>query len=208
MGKLDLREFANDIRVALYMQIPREETTTFIKKKHKGRILDALDKSVRTSPVGLNAYYFQLGNEDSEKNAPQYHILEDSAVIRKRGESTKATRGSQDKVKDLSQRDYGKWTVKTIHPKGKETKKYTQEYRKKVARSRIENATRVIRVGKKTIIVNPNSKEYVNVHYHYIENAFSESILNAIAVKHGLAYNKTYISSPQIDIAQEKLFER
>lgn len=120
---------------------------------------------------------FEMGSEKMEKMHPYYHILEDAPVIRKKYRGTEKSKGSQDKISDVSKRDYGivEWNGKT----------FTKEYSKNVRGSRksvIENSTsRAYKKNGSWYLKNRESNTYVNTHYKYIEKILDSGILETLA---------------------------
>lgn len=97
---------------------------------------------------------FKIGNRIAEEKAPHYHILEDAKRIHYPYKGTKQSKGKQDLVKNLRDRDYSGDT-------------YRREPRFK----------RYIK-GKTIIYHDPKQYEedtYENIHYHYIEKIIGET---------------------------------
>ena len=189
MAEFSLLGFTNSIRQNLYDNFPYESDEMAIKK-HKNRPLHIRDIAFMYLPIDQsdNSIVFEIGSDYAEEYYPYYHILEDAQVIRKRGKGTKGSRGSQDKIKELSKRDYGH-----INFNGKT---YSREYRKNVrgSRSRLGTATKVV-VGSdgKAYRVNPNANYYANKHYQYIERTL-DMVLPWIANEYGMKMGRTEIT--------------
>lgn len=130
--------------------------------KYNEEIRDVAFKVNQTQVLSDNMLVFDIGNEYSEQYYPYYHILEDAQVIHKRNKGTIESKGSQDKVKKLGQRDYGKVTFNN--------KMFSQEYRK------IVNSER-----------EKDSDTYPNIHYHYIETML-DHIVKTLAVDFDIKY--------------------
>lgn len=118
--------------------------------------------------------YFEIGNEDAERTAPQYHILEDAKVIRMPYRGTKKSKGSQRLVKDLGKRDYGQVVMKLgtqASTKGTYTPQY--EYREVQTRNFFGTTTAKTQpreYKKRELVSNKNKRNYrENKHYRYIE---------------------------------------
>lgn len=177
--------FAQAIKSKLYDYMPLEDSATF-REKHKSRIGRMRDLALGNNnvvPMPNGAFFFDLGNTVAEVNTPQYHILEDSEVIHKRGLGTTKSRGSQAKVLP-SQRDYGKWTKSIVVDKNTgevKNTRWVQEYRKNNRGSRSKLKT----VGGVTTKISQSSTTYANTHYHYIEKFLANNI-ESIASEFGL----------------------
>lgn len=114
---------------------------------------------------------FDYGNYVMETNYQYYHILENSPVIRKRGKGTEKSKGSQAKVQDLGQRDYGRvsWNGKTF------TKEYSRNVRG--SRNRTSSVSHWAIVNGQGKYINRESNSYKNVHYRYIENILENDVI-------------------------------
>ena len=161
------------------------------KAKHPKRNPLHLKQEVKncfeeTRVANENVITFDLGSEKLERIYPYYHILEDSPVIRKRGKGTTKTRGSQAKVENLGQRDYGRvsWNGKTF------TKEYSRNVRGQ--RNRTTNVSHWFEdYSGNMVFVNRQSNAYENRHYHYIENILNGSVLDRLAMEFGLKRART-----------------
>jgi hypothetical protein len=189
MAEFSLQAFTNSIRQNLYDRFPYE-SDEMVDLKHKKRPLHIRDIAFMYLPTtqNENSIMFEIGSEYAEEYYPYYHILEDAQVIRKRGRSTKGSRGSQAKIKELGKRDYGRISFNG--------KTYSREYRKNVRgqRSRLGTATKIV-VGSdgKPYKVNPNANYYANKHYQYIERILNET-LPMIAQEYGMRMGRTQLT--------------
>lgn len=206
MKEFSAQAFATDFKNALYNALPNENELSF-SMKHRKRGVKMRDLALGGNPIMPildKGYAFELGNTQAEVKTPQYHILEDAEVIRKKGKGTKQSRGSQSSLAPQN-RNYGQWTLTRKVSNGKVSLNAFQEYRKNVRgeRSRISKATRRASVfnynGKRQEIwINTNSPYYENVHYHYIEKALDGGMLDKLANEYGLKRGRT-----RIDIREE-----
>lgn len=164
-----ITEFVDVLREYIYGLFPYESDSLKLRK-HKNRPLHIRDIAFMWLPTsssdGGNTITFDIGNEYAEENYPYYHILQDAPVIRKRNRGTEKSKGTQAKIENLSQRDYGR-----IRFNGKS---YSREYAKNVRGSRkivVEKSTRYAYDSKTNSIVkiNTSANSYENVHYHYID---------------------------------------
>ena len=202
---MDLNAFARDIRELLLDNIPVESDEAFLEKhaKRGKKLFQAVasDDNMRVIPVGLNSYAFEMGSPNLEENFPHYHILEDAFSIKKRGQGTATSKGSQDKIADKSQRDYGAWTVNKRNGKS-----VYQEYRKNVRGNRKPKEKFIIVRDKETgqkVFANV-STSYVNRHYHYIEKAMDNG-LPFIAQKYSMRMGRVQISDEEKQEALKSL---
>lgn len=187
---IDLKAFLVSIQNNLRDNLPEESQTDYQKKHEKYRHAQLKTHAFANSqflPVGNKGYYFEYGNEFLESTLPQYHILEDSEIIKKRGQGTKTSKGSQDSI-SYSYRDYGQLK------KSKSGKSVYQEYRKNIRGERNKAQHRKYKVvwDKKTgnRYFTDISSSYVNNRYHYIENILLKT-LPFIAQDFGLTFTKT-----------------
>lgn len=203
---MDLQEMATYLNEEMQKKIPYDNSPNYIRNvKHKGRNEHIRNVALQSViPVGTNGYSFDIGSEYAEQNYPYYHILEDAQVIHKRDKGTKQSKGSQSSYsKTLGNRDYGKWSGNVnkrnydfynkqtgeVYGSGyRTTKSVYQEYRKNVRGSR----SKIIDGQAK------NANTYVNIHYHYIERALDEELLESFANKFGLKQLRT-----KIDLSEE-----
>jgi hypothetical protein len=111
---------------------------------------------------------FELGNEYAEENAPQYHILEDSKIIKSPG--TTQSRGTQRKITNVRKRDYGKIT----YLKTGNAVKVGQEYRTAFkSRSNIWGVNTTLAL-KRFNARNEKRNYRYNIHFGYIERILEE----------------------------------
>ena len=89
---------------------------------------------------------FKIGNRIAEEKAPHYHILEDAKRIHYPYKGTKQSKGKQDLVKNLRDRDYS-------------NDRYRREPRFKSPQERNQY----------------DQDTYENIHYHYIEKIIGET---------------------------------
>lgn len=191
MREFNLDSFVNAMVSYMAIAFPYMNDEELDSKKHPKRnplhLKDAVFDNLLTIPSeNGNVITFDIGNEVLETTHPYYHILQDSEVIRKKWRGTTKSKGSQDKIKDLGKRDYGRvsWNGKT----------YTKEYSRNVrgSRSRVGRATQVYRIVDDEGIVystkaNPNADYYANVHYKYLDRMFDEGgIAQTLANDFGL----------------------
>ncbi len=166
-------------------------------EKHKNRTPLHLQESIRESfdnstVFNDNLITFDLGNEKMEETHPYYHILENTQYIRKKGQGTEKTRGSQAKVEPIK-RDYEiiSWNGKTF------TKEYSRNVRGK--RNRDENVTR--RYG--NVLVKREGNSYKNDHYQYIERIL-DSVNPILANMYGMKLTRTEKTGLEDDLAVER----
>lgn len=184
-----LQAFTNRLRELMYTRFPYEPD--YIKqRKHKKTPLHIVDVAFWKNPVitiDENTLTFDIGNEESEKTYPYYHILEDAPVIRKRGKGTTKTRGSQAKVEDKGKRDYNRitWNGKTL------SKEYSRNVRgKRLDLTKISHY--VVDGNGEVKFINREANSYLNTHYHYIEKMMNEQgILDILASDFGLTRKRT-----------------
>lgn len=156
--------------------------------KHPKRTPLHLKSAIRQSTTfisgGENIRSFDIGNESLERSHPYYHILENSYAIRKKNRGTKKTKGSQASIEDVGKRDYERvnWNGKTF------TKEYSRNVRG--SRNRKDKLSHWENIGGKREFVNREANSYLNTHYHYIENALNEDVVDLIAAKYNLKRKK------------------
>jgi len=198
--EFEIRSFTDRLRELMYLYFPYEGE--YLKQlKHKKTPKHIRDVAFMVNPlnVGENTIMFEIGNEESERDYPYYHILEDAPVIRKKGKGTSKTKGSQMYVKDKALRDYNQvyWNGKT----------FTKEYAKNVrgSRNRAGNTTRYVydHLGNK-IKLHESSNSYQNVHYHYIEKMMDNFILDELAETFGLKKGRTQLTDLSEDFAEQE----
>lgn len=164
----DIRDFVSFLREGMEDNFPIEPQEIF-DKKHKNRKYHMVDVAFKKNPteyLSNDLLVFDIGNEEAEKDYPYYHILEDSPVIRKRGRSTVTSRGSQQYVKNLGQRNYSKVSLSGKMFR-KEYGDWLDSMRKAVQTSSFEY---VKENGKIVGVKKIESDTYFNSRYHYIEN--------------------------------------
>lgn len=181
--------------------------------KHKNRpspkdLKTQIENSMNFSKNGTeNMQTFDIGNENMERNFPYYHILQQAPIIRKKEMSTTKTRGSQQYVKDKGKRDYEQvyWNGKT----------FTKEYSKNVRGSRLNLSKTSYWSGGKTSggdFIRPESKQYLNVHYQYIDKICDE-LAPIIAEEYGMKLRRKQDSglidefAMQEDVSIESVLE-
>lgn len=178
-------EIATYIRQRLGETMPRET----------GYMINLSLNANQVSGLGDKMAYFEIGNSYAEEKAPYYHILEDAEVIHKRDRGTKQSKGSQENITPLGQRNYGFQKVRKADKEGVVHDIWKNEYRKNVrgSRSRVGKATDYRYMGKleingKTLytVRNQNAPYYVNRHYHYIEKSLDDMIVEDVAKEFGL----------------------
>lgn len=186
MEEFNLESFAKSLKNGLYEFMPQDTSAMRITSLLYNPIMHIGDKLV-----------FELGNYNAETKTPYYHILEDAQVISKPYRGTARTKGSQGSIADIGKRDYGKVVVK-IDSKGNQS--IYQEYRKNVrgSRSLVGKATSFYTETREdgTVVKkkrNPNSKYYVNIHYHYIEKELDNIIVNSLCSEFNLKLGRKKI---------------
>lgn len=165
------------------------------REKHPKReplhLYDAIDNSIKNSMLQTEGMVtFDIGNEQMERVHPYYHILEDSPYIRKQFKGTTKTKGSQARIENLGQRDYGlvTWNGKTF------TKEYQRNIRGK--RNRIGKVSHwATDYNGDMYFINRDSNSYLNVHYRYIERILDSGILDILASEQGLKLAKRKIDT-------------
>lgn len=143
--------------------------------------------------ISEDLMYFDLGNDFAERKYPYYHILEDMPIIRKRGQASEKSKGSQMDIALMSNRDFNLVTFNG--------KTFTKEYNKNVRGKRkqvVDNSTRYVSGVK----INSNSNSYENKHYHYIERIMNVT-LPFVAETNGLKMGRTAISGFEEEYIQD-----
>lgn len=92
-------------------------------KQFKPHMLNVASKNNPIIMISPDIEYFEIGNEEAEEKAPQYHILEDAKTIRNPYRGTNETLGSQRVIKDRKKRDYGNFMYSPSN------NAYVKEYR-------------------------------------------------------------------------------
>ena len=184
-----LMDFVNNLRNKMYNLFPYEDdeinylkhvvgTYGHVKNPKPLHIRDVAFMDNAPMVINENMIVFEIGNEYAEREYPYYHILEDAPVIHKKNLGTERSKGSQDKVSDLSKRDYA-----IVSFNGKI---FTKEYEKNIRGKRksvINNSTRYVDGVK----INQGSSTYENRHYHYLEN-MAVQINPLLAQEYGIEY--------------------
>jgi len=186
-----LSAFVESLRNEMYRSFPFE-VEYLNQEKHPrrtGHIRDVAFKNNPTITLDENTLMFEIGNQYAEERYPYYHILQDAPYIRKRGQATSKTRGSQAKVNYLAKRDYNRveWNGKT----------YTREYSKNIRGSRN-------RIGKvsywatdymgREYFLDRESNSYENRHFNYINDMLNFPILDNLAREFGLKRKRTQLT--------------
>lgn len=122
--------------------------------------------------VSPDVQVFELGNEQAERTAPQYHILEDAKRIANRGRGTVKSKGSQAMIANKAKRDY---SVTLLLPN---TNKTTQEYRPsfKEGRRNYGQATNLLGDKVEAKKKSAGNKFRFNKHYAYIERILEKEV--------------------------------
>lgn len=177
--------------------------TKHIRDVAYGQIFKSSEGQSNFIPIGLDSYAFDIGNDEAEEKYPYYHILEDAQVIKKRQRGTTTSKGSQANV-PARQRDYGKVIARYSKDKnGKIKVNYSQEYRKNVRGSRTK-------VKETAYGLNANNgTAYVNRHYHWIEKALEQNVIDKFTLQFGLKRKRTQIDfeNELVEMDISKLFE-
>lgn len=158
-------EFVATLREMMYDNFPLEPDKVNDSKHPNRKGKHMRDIAFKDLPITVNleTRTFDIGSPMAEAIVPQYHILQNSEVIKKRGRGTTTSKGSQDKEQNLLMRDYERifWNGKT----------YSKEYTKNVRGSRSKaskiSAPKLRYRNGEYIPMQSNS--YVNVHYRYID---------------------------------------
>lgn len=139
-------------------------------KQFKPHMLNVALKNNPILRITPDMEYFEIGNDYAEEKAPQYHILEDARTIKNPYRGKPQTLGSQRKVKEKKDRDYGK---NVFLNKG-ETFKIGQEYRQSFrGRSNIWRTNLSLAERRFERRFERMSFRY-NTHYGYIERILEE----------------------------------
>ena len=161
------------------------DTKTPKEDRRKPHMKDLALKPNVTYILSPEMHYFELGNENAERQTPHYHILEDAKIIRNPGKGTKKSLGSQRLITKKSQRDYGQF-VYVANQKGSYS--VVQEYRQNMSRNydgRIGAKTqpREYRKRKKVSDINKRNYRY-NKHWQYIERILFD-VTKGLAIETG-----------------------
>jgi hypothetical protein len=148
------------------------------KKPHMKDLMFGKGANLGIMPLGDGGYYFEIGNEEAEEKAPQYHILEDAKVIRRPNRGTKISKGSQANILDKAKRDYGGYIVRGGTQKTTRGKiETTQEYRQNMSRNffgQAEKARDQMERMKYHYVNNRNWRP--NHHWQYIERILTQVV--------------------------------
>jgi hypothetical protein len=178
---MTLNEYVNQIVIELKVRMEQSELFPFDDGKRlagqrprpqfKPHARNVALKNNYITVVSPDVQVFELGNEQAERTAPQYHILEDAKVIANPGRGTAKSRGSQAKVADKAKRDY---SVET--PVANKTTT-TQEYRPSFKEGRRSYQTTQMLLTNKNYEARNESKPYrYNKHYAYIERILEKEV--------------------------------
>jgi hypothetical protein len=114
---------------------------------------------------------FEIGNEQAERTAPQYHILEDAKVIANPGKGTKKSKGSQALIANRAKRDY------SVEIPIAGSTKTTQEYRPSFKEGRRSYQSSQMLLSNKNFNVRFQKSAFrYNKHYAYIERILEEQV--------------------------------
>ena len=184
----NIKTFVDRVREVMYDNFPTLPNRGFNPNgtpkhgQYNREIRDVAFMDNATQVLTDDMVSFDIGNEYAEEHYPYYHILEDAPVIHKRDRGTEESKGSQGRVANLGQRDYG---IVTFNGKS-----FSKEYAKNVRGSRasvVDRATRFVTVRGVRYKYNADSNVYKNVHYHYIEKML-EIVVPLVAQEFGLEY--------------------
>jgi len=173
---MTLNEYVNQIVIELKVRMEQSPTFPFDdgirfagkkpRPKSKPHAKNVALINNQITLVSPDIQVFELGNEEAEKTAPQYHILEDAKVIANPGRGTAKSRGSQAKITDKAKRDYSV----EIPVANKTTT--TQEYRPSFKEGRRNYDLIADKQWKKESnrkVFKTQNKFRYNKHYAYIE---------------------------------------
>jgi len=146
-------------------------------KPHMKDIAFQQNPMVQVSP---DSWYFEIGNEEAEANAPQYHILENAKIIRRPNRGTKKTRGSQDNIRETRQRDYNAYVLRPrTQSKGDKygTYELIQEYRQNQSRNFWGTAAKAREYSERVKYHHTNNRNYrENEHWRYMERILNVAL--------------------------------
>lgn len=203
----NIRDFVNNMRERMYNLFPYESDfinyLKHIQDNKNPKPKHIRDVAFMQNPVQFitdDLIIFEIGNEESERDYPYYHILEEAPVIRIKGYGTKKTKGSQENIKNKANRDYN-----VVNFNGKT---FTKEYARNVRGSRsnvVKNARNWV-VGLREQdkkVINPDtglvfnrhrentqSNSYKNYWYQYIETILS-SVTSSLAIEYNMKLGRT-----------------
>ena len=164
--------------------------TQLDSSKHKSRpeprdLKNQIERSMNTTMAmdlnGEGQISFNIGNEFMELNFPYYHILQQAPVIRKKDQGTTKTKGSLMYEKDKAKRDY-----EQVHWNGKT---FTKEYEKNVRGSRVNLYKTSLHIDGQ--FLNMEQKQYLNIHYKYIDNILNKDVVDQLAAIFGMKRKRT-----------------
>ena len=180
----NIRDFVNNMRERMYNLFPYESDFVnylkHIQDNKNPKPKHIRDVAFMQNPVQFitdDLIIFEIGNEESERDYPYYHILEEAPVIRIKGYGTKKTKGSQENIKNKSNRDYNvvknarNWVVGL------------REQDKKV----INPDTGLVFNRHRE---NTQSNSYKNYWYQYIETILS-SVTSSLAIDYNMKLGRT-----------------
>jgi hypothetical protein len=161
------------------------DTKTPKEDRRKPHMRDLALKANVTYLISPELHYFELGNENAERQTPHYHILEDAKIIRMPYKGTKKSLGSQRFIKDRGQRDYGQFIYTPSKTSGYQV---VQEYRQNMTRNyfgtlRSNTQPREYRKRQKVSDINKRNYRY-NKHYQYIERILAD-VTRGLAIELG-----------------------
>lgn len=167
--------------IELNSMLPYDDGSKYKRNPNKPHMKDLMfgkGGDLGIFPLGDGGYYFEIGNEEAEEKAPQYHILEDAKVIRRPYRGTKISKGSQANIKDKAKRDYGGYIVRGGTQKTTRGSIETfQEYRQNMSRNffgMAEKSREQIERMKYSYVYNRNWRP--NIHWQYIERILSQLV--------------------------------
>jgi len=166
--------FVDSLRKIIYDNFPYKEkpdynpSGTLKHPKHPKMIRDVAFYDIPIMVEDYNIIAFDIGSDESERDYPYYHILNEAPTIRKKGKGTSKTKGSEMRITNPSERNFTRVSMTT--------KGYKREYDRNIRGKRnmlIKNATRKDESGDR---INPNANSYENVHYRYIPRMIDNAI--------------------------------
>lgn len=205
----DIDSFTSRLMELLRDNVPFE-SDEINNRKHPNRkgkhLRDLFNIDNQTITLNINMRTFDVGSPMAEALMPQYHILQQAEVIRKRDRGTKTSKGSQDKIANRLERDYERveWNGKT----------FTKEYSKNVRGSRskakkiLEPKLRYSR-GKYTEDMRGGFGDmYVNIHYRYIDRIL-DAVVPYLAQEFDLRAMRKVDTGLQeeYDMQQDEIFD-
>jgi hypothetical protein len=179
---MTLNEYVNQIVIELKVRMEQSPTFPFDdgirfagkkpRPKSKPHAKNVALINNQITLVSPDIQVFELGNEEAEKTAPQYHILEDAKVIANPGRGTAKSRGSQAKITDKAKRDYSAQNVVSS------STKVSQEYRPSFKEGRRNYSNSQNLLEQKWLYGKPKdgAKFRYNTHYAYIERILEKEV--------------------------------